>query len=767
MNTKTIKFDLNKYKLYEKIKAKQGDTKSRFLLFQLLDGSIPFNLKNRSVRAYMIKPDGREIFNDLIVNNYNLGYCTLELTNQVLAAQGIVKIELMVTEGDKKLTSSVFELEVVKSINSEKSIVSTNEFTALLNGLAALSEYDNYKNSVKEMEINKANKAEVEEKFISVEEKIKNNSEQLEQKASKDEVNQLKNQVNDFQTEQDLNPNKDTELVALRTNSFGDSFPISNDRINTIEKASMLTRDILGTKENYFYSNGNKVPLPNTEFGAKSYDVKGIDLIVINGTIQHYYDEYVLIDENGSIFEHSLKDGTSEITKSVDVSNASSLIVSTNQTYIDSIIVKEVKNNLKDKLKEFNLKNSKQVLPPISIKNGYWNKVTNEFVSHTEYKFITYDVSLINELKLKAKYSLYTNLYVLFDQHNDVIDRVGFNEIVSFENIVDVGKATTIGVTVANEDIDSLEVTFEGVSVISKLYNAEKISYWKNKKIVWLGTSIPAGGLTGFFNDNAYPQRVGKILGATVYNEAIGSSCIHCKNPNLISSSNPYGFISNFEKVSRCLTNTIEEMNWIVNNYNSSIFTSGKPASAPNGATIRGYSWENKINKYKNENIDLWVIDHGFNDFGYADYLDESKYNEYGKNNLYTFQGAFDFIISKIKDMNPFARIVIIGNYENQNRPEIAEYQEKIAKRYSLPLFKQWEVYGWSQETIEPYGKWVADSENPSLYNWVTTTEKQSAIPYLYLWLPDKVHPHTDKSGNTLRFMAEHNAQWLDNNVRS
>ena len=145
MNTKTIKFDLNKYKLYEKIKAKQGDTKSRFLLFQLLDGSVPFNLKNRSVRAYMIKPDGKEIFNDLIVNNYNLGYCTLELTNQVLAVPGTVKIELMVTEEEKKLTSSVFELEVVKSINSEKSIVSTNEFTALLNGLAALSEYDNYK----------------------------------------------------------------------------------------------------------------------------------------------------------------------------------------------------------------------------------------------------------------------------------------------------------------------------------------------------------------------------------------------------------------------------------------------------------------------------------------------------------------------------------------------------------------------------------------------------------------------------------------------
>ncbi|MBS4957968.1 MAG: BppU family phage baseplate upper protein [Clostridium sp.] len=187
MNTKTIKFDLNKYKLYEKIKAKQGDTKSRFLLFQLLDGSIPFNLKNRSVRAYMVKPDGREIFNDLIVNNYNLGYCTLELTNQVLAVPGTVKIELMVTEEEKKLTSSVFELEVVKSINSEKSIVSTNEFTALLNGLAALSEYDNYKNAVKEMEINKADKAKVEEKFGEV-------YEQLDTKTT--EINKFKDSLN-------------------------------------------------------------------------------------------------------------------------------------------------------------------------------------------------------------------------------------------------------------------------------------------------------------------------------------------------------------------------------------------------------------------------------------------------------------------------------------------------------------------------------------------------------------------------------------------
>ena len=171
MNTKIIKLDLNKDRLYEKIKAKQGDTKSRFLLFQLFDGASPFSLVNRSVRAYMIKPDGQEVFNDLVINDRNEGYCTLELTNQVLAKVGIVKIELMIIEGDKKLTSSVFELEVDKSINSEDSIVSTNEFSALLNGLASLSEYDNYKTQVQTntsvLETNTRELAEIKDRVIN------------------------------------------------------------------------------------------------------------------------------------------------------------------------------------------------------------------------------------------------------------------------------------------------------------------------------------------------------------------------------------------------------------------------------------------------------------------------------------------------------------------------------------------------------------------------------------------------------------------------
>ncbi|WP_195949556.1 SGNH/GDSL hydrolase family protein [Clostridium saudiense] len=291
MNTKTIKFDLNKYKLYEKIKAKQGDTKSRFLLFQLLDGSIPFNLKNRSVRAYMIKPDGREIFNDLIVNNYNLGYCTLELTNQVLAAQGIVKIELMVTEGDKKLTSSVFELEVVKSINSEKSIVSTNEFTALLNGLAALSEYDNYKNSVKEMEINKANKAEVEEKFISVEEKIKNNSEQLEQTVRKGEGGSV--------------------TWAMASQDFRENVTGGNTAVvgkDSVLKENIVDGEVIKSKASFYKKTRNLFDKEKAIYGKYVSSTTGeLTTPSVEGTF--YASDYVEVI-NGSKYNYRAKDNS-------------------------------------------------------------------------------------------------------------------------------------------------------------------------------------------------------------------------------------------------------------------------------------------------------------------------------------------------------------------------------------------------------------------------------------------------------------------------
>ena len=320
MNTKIIKLDLNRI-LYDKIIAKQGDTKSRFLLFQLLDGSIAFNLTNRSVRAYMVKPDGKEIFNDLIINNYSLGYCTLELTNQVLAVPGTVKIELMVTEEDRKLTSSVFELEVIKSINSEKSIVSTNEFTALLNGLSSLSEYDNYKNEIAAARDGESNLL---TKVKKIDEQLDNNVRKIEM--NKTDIDVERQRINNFTTLPGGSTTGDAELIDGRIDSLGFSYPNIGGNIRSFQETIYNSGDLkidCGEWENGIISttSGNNAENDKTKF-ARIKDFIGVpvgktitfNVIASGGYIPkltlYYYDESrkfikaLAVENKSIIMEH-------------------------------------------------------------------------------------------------------------------------------------------------------------------------------------------------------------------------------------------------------------------------------------------------------------------------------------------------------------------------------------------------------------------------------------------------------------------------------
>ena len=142
MNTKIIKLDINT-ELLETITAKQGDTKSRFILFNLYDGAIPFDLSGRTVRVYGQKQDNTAVFNDLEINDAKNGYCTLELTNQMLAVEGMYELELVIFEGDKRLSTMPFILNVIGSKYSDDAIMSTNEFTALTNALKTVGEIEN------------------------------------------------------------------------------------------------------------------------------------------------------------------------------------------------------------------------------------------------------------------------------------------------------------------------------------------------------------------------------------------------------------------------------------------------------------------------------------------------------------------------------------------------------------------------------------------------------------------------------------------------
>ncbi|AOY53875.1 BppU family phage baseplate upper protein [Clostridium perfringens] len=141
LNTKIIDINVDK-KYLKKIVAKQGDVKSRYLLFRFFNDYGVINLKKASVIIYIDKPDGTQIFNNLTIDNIN-NLAELELTTQALAIPGILKCELFINENESILSNIPFEIEVIKTLKKDSAIESTNEFSALTEALKKVTGIDN------------------------------------------------------------------------------------------------------------------------------------------------------------------------------------------------------------------------------------------------------------------------------------------------------------------------------------------------------------------------------------------------------------------------------------------------------------------------------------------------------------------------------------------------------------------------------------------------------------------------------------------------
>lgn len=137
-----INLEINK-DLYVPIKVKQNDT-ARYLLFNLLDNGVPFSLENKTVRVYGLKPDGTKVFNNLTIINATRGLAELQLTTQMLAKSGSLKLELVIYEATDILSTTKFNIDIISCIRDDGSIESTNEFSALTLGLSKLDEWDKY-----------------------------------------------------------------------------------------------------------------------------------------------------------------------------------------------------------------------------------------------------------------------------------------------------------------------------------------------------------------------------------------------------------------------------------------------------------------------------------------------------------------------------------------------------------------------------------------------------------------------------------------------
>ena len=246
-------------KNYRRLKAIQGDIKSRYILVNLYSNNLTYDLTDCTVKIYGLKKDKTIFFNNAIITNALLGQFEIELTNQALAIAGELKIQILILgAAGEKLSSSAFFIDVGESIIDENAIESTNEFNAFVEGLAGLAEYDIYKQNVanheKKLDDHSSQIKETTNKTYQALSKAENPLAALKQAGWKVEKTDLSDELLKF-----INGGTITDSKGLENNK-GIDYPLRsitrNGEITVIGtriKDAILDIKVVGAKPNKYY----------------------------------------------------------------------------------------------------------------------------------------------------------------------------------------------------------------------------------------------------------------------------------------------------------------------------------------------------------------------------------------------------------------------------------------------------------------------------------------------------------------------------------
>jgi hypothetical protein len=349
-------------------------------------------------------------------------------------------------------------------------------------------------------------------------------------------------------------------------------------------------------------------------------------------------------------------------------------------------------------------------LIPVTESTNYYLSGRDSTDSFAKYVVVFFDSSstIISFLNNFLNGSFRTPANTAFVAFNVYADNLGTDTNVQLE----LGQVAT-----TYESYQTLK-TINTLNNETIYYERDKIlgdelypypSRLNGKKVAWFGTSIPAGG--GRFDggtaitSESYPNIACAKLGATIANESQSSSLIRIAN----SDGSPV--YSQFTNV--IFGRTIAE------------------------ATIAGIgidqSYETKV--FNHLDADVFVFNFDYNDYSTdATDFDIMPADPFNRN---TFIGSHNYVISKLLEKNPKARIIIFGFYENQSGrgKKIQTAHQLIADYWQIPYFKTFEKTGFSQKLITKEGDGVAKTE-------------------LVQWMPDGVHPASDPTGDTTKLLA-------------
>lgn len=294
------------------------------------------------------------------------------------------------------------------------------------------------------------------------------------------------------------------------------------------------------------------------------------------------------------------------------------------------------------------------------------------------------------------------------------------------------------------------------------------------RKALWLGTSIPTYG---------YPQLLGRAAGATVYNEAIGESCIAKGKASLITTANICGvrklgglysltqtraeketLIANWATIASEISATatltddqkricrMSSYEIILDPYltgeDPTAVTFDASTAYPVGTLVKydgklyvlrgdhtagaAWSWSTSsgakpLDVPHAQKAKLIVLNHGYNDQSGDLLCGDDVYN------VYTLEGAYNWTIKHILDSDPQMNIVIFGHYSDFAYPDAEQALVNVSERWNIPYYKLSADLGWSAQEINTTKKLNVNG------NWESIAATNMQIRNM--WLGDGVHP--------------------------
>ena len=127
--TQKITIELDGKSPFEYVVMKQGDKGSRILAVSLLQNKQPYEIPaGCTARIKYYKPDGNPVLNDCALSGNEI---LVTYTEQMLAAAGVGKGEIVLLKGGKELKSATYYTKIVETVYKTEGLTSDKEFLSV------------------------------------------------------------------------------------------------------------------------------------------------------------------------------------------------------------------------------------------------------------------------------------------------------------------------------------------------------------------------------------------------------------------------------------------------------------------------------------------------------------------------------------------------------------------------------------------------------------------------------------------------------------